>query len=150
MKIKLSKSQWEAIGQKTGWMRTAIIPSLAPPGVKPQPGKAPASAFQSPTSKQKDPNPFNQNDARTRKEVSEYVRWLGTKVNDPQLKQLIQQNQGAKKGVLEFTESLTNAPAAKSKEIVMKTEEVKETLEEEQSKSVDDQGKASPETIGKK
>jgi len=26
MKIKLSKSQWEFIGKKAGWMKTAIIP----------------------------------------------------------------------------------------------------------------------------
>jgi len=153
MKVKLSKNQWQAIGQKAGWIRTAIKPSLAPPafkGPRGVPEKAPASAFNTPAQNQINPNPFAQQDSKTRKEVSDYVRWLGTKVNDQQLKQMITQDQGARKGVLEFTEALTNVPVAKSKEIVMKTEDVKQTLEEEQNKSVDDHGKPVPEAVGKK
>ena len=150
MKIKLSKSQWEEMGKKAGWITAA--PALQK--MKGSPAlpiaKNPPTAFQAPDARKINQNPLTQNDAQTRKEVSDYLRWLGPKVQDENLKKMIQQDQGAKKGVLEFTEALTNVPIAKTKEIVQKTEDVKTTIEEEQSQSTDDQGKVGHESVGKK
>jgi hypothetical protein len=79
MKIKLSKSQWEFMGRKAGWMKTALFPS---PGIgSPNEGKDTGQVYESLSGKG---SPNDSTATQIDPEINQFLSVIRTFINSDQ------------------------------------------------------------------